>query len=190
MGKLMEKIVVPHHQAYCRRRRIASLRSILIFLFRRFGDGLSLIVSRLFDQYQALKILLTGPILDATDFPARFTSHCQGTQPLGNEGNVISMLLVTWAESFGLDERGVPQVDNSSADNSTQSFSSNNPYSSSANIRTASKNKAELYLREILELVDCFSLLRRPSLDGLRVLFLLLPLMEGESSLYASDRRR
>ncbi len=97
------------------------------------------------------------------------------------------MLLVTWAESFGLDERGLPQVDNSSTDTSTQPFSSDHPYPSSANMRAASKNKAELYLREILELLDYFSVLRRPTLDGLRVLFLLLPLMEGESFLYFSE---
>jgi hypothetical protein len=122
--------------------------------------------------------------LDATEFPARFAAHCQGTQPLENEGNLISMLLVTWAESFGLDERGLPQVDNSSTDTSTQPFSSDHPYPSYANMRAASKIKAELYLREILELLDYFSVLRRPTLDGLRVLFLLLPLMEGESFLY------
>lgn len=36
-------------------------------------------------------------------------------------------------------------------------------------------------LREVLELVDYHSIMRKPSWDGIRVLLLILPLLEGES---------
>lgn len=126
----------------------------------------------------------TGPVLDPTEFPARFASHCKGTQTLGNEGGLIAMLLVTWAEAFGLNEHGLPHP---SADQSGRSTDSNDYTPAlSANMRIKWKNKTELYVREILELVDCHSLLRRPSLDGLRVLLLLLPLMEGMLNLLST----
>jgi hypothetical protein len=60
----------------------------------------------------ALFLILTdnsfpGPIIDPAEFPARIHAHRDGKQTLSPEGILISMLLVTWAASFGVDERGV-----------------------------------------------------------------------------------
>ena len=96
------------------------------------------------------------------------------------------MILVTWAESFGLDERGVPHA---AADQSDPVADATHPYTSSDTFlppesgRAEWRSKVEAYLKEILELVDYQSILRRPSLDGLRALLLLLPLMDGKSLL-------
>lgn len=98
------------------------------------------------------------------------------------------MLLVTWAASFGLDERGAPDSESVSesqshnhitAEGSSPYYPQNSKYAPPGNRRPQWKSKCEEYLREILDLIDYYGVLRRPSLDGLRCLLLLLPLMEG-----------
>ncbi|KAF4615533.1 hypothetical protein D9613_002920 [Agrocybe pediades] len=106
------------------------------------------------------------PILDASDFSARFTAHCKGTQMLTDEGGLIAMLLVTWAASFGLNEKGLPETEGDTK-------------SPLGKKRLQWKAKCETYVRELLELIDAHGVLRRPSLDGVRALLLLLPLLEG-----------
>jgi hypothetical protein len=103
------------------------------------------------------------------------------------------MILVTWAESFGLNERGLPHPATDQSADGTKSYTSPDPFVPSEIRRVEWRNKVEGYLREILELVDYHSILRRPTLDGLRALLLLLPLMDGEfafsSPLNASNLR-
>ncbi|KDR81460.1 hypothetical protein GALMADRAFT_134896 [Galerina marginata CBS 339.88] len=127
------------------------------------------------------------PILDAGEFLARFAAHCKGSQPLTNEGGLIAMLLVVWAASFGLNEKGLPQTENSSDktavsdDNLSESsspFSPNVAYDHPGNGRRQWKNTTEGYIREVLEFIDLHGVLRRPTMDGVRVLLLLLPLLE------------
>lgn len=100
------------------------------------------------------------------------------------------MLLVTWAASYGLDERGSPETECEEAsrigshggETSTDKYPANSKYAPPGTSRRPWKNQTTAYLREILEFVDLYGVLRRPSLDGVRVLLLLLPLMEGEST--------
>ena len=108
------------------------------------------------------------------------------------------MLLVTWAASFGLDERGVPSVENVSESLSTSNMAAegsssyhpqNSKYAPPGSRRPQWKSKCEEYLREILDLIDYYGVLRRPSLDGLRCLLLLLPLMEGAPYTLPVDRQ-
>lgn len=138
-----------------------------------------------------------GPILDPSEFAARFAAHSRGSQPLGHEGSVISLLIVVWAAAYGIDERGVLMdelgFDRSASSSSLSdagipgpsSRSDSTPRSSSRTIRQLSRSRMgrretiEPMIREILELVDYHGMLRRPSWDGVRVLLLLLPLMEG-----------
>ena len=175
----------PQDRAHLHPGRPTFLFFIQTFSIHHFGGGSLFNVKHFysFDCHFCRIIVsyFTGPVLDATEFPARFALHCKGTQTLGNEGGLIAMLLVTWAEAFGLNEHGLPHPSPDQSGRSTDS--SDYIPALSANMRIKWKNKTELYLREILELVDCHSLLRRPSLDGLRVLLLLLPLMEGELKL-------
>ena len=117
---------------------------------------------------------LSGPILDATEFPARYLAHCKGGKLLGNEGLLISMLLVVWAVSFGLNERGIVEGE----DEYPGSAESQDPGAK----RRQRKARTETFLIEIMEQIDFYGVLRRPTLDGVRVLLLLLPLLEGKSS--------
>ena len=136
------------------------------------------------------KYFFLGPILDGDEFPARFASHSNGTQRLSKEGALISMLLVTWAASYGLNQRGLheteceesPRIDCLGGEPSTDHYPPDGKYAPPGTSRRQWKNQSEAYLREILEFVDLYGILRRPSLDGVRVLLLLLPLMEGKST--------
>ncbi|KAF9483839.1 hypothetical protein BDN70DRAFT_798935 [Pholiota conissans] len=131
------------------------------------------------------------PILDVHEFPARFANHCKGTSLLANEGGLIAMLLVAWAASFGLDERGLPEAENPSdaahADQvegaTSLYYNHNSKYTPPGNRRRQWKSRCEEFVREVLELVDYYGVLRRPTLDGLRVLLLVLPLMEDSQDL-------
>lgn len=135
-------------------------------------------------------LMVQRPILDSAGFSARFLAHTRGTQPLGTEGGLIAMLLVVWAASFGLNERGLPENNDREHDLvSTSSDPSNgNQHEdiSTARAKNVSfslpqrkwKERTEAMLREVLELIDFHGVLRRPTLDGVRVLLLLLPLME------------
>lgn len=102
------------------------------------------------------------------------------------------MLLVVWAASFGLDERGLAPDNHSSADDPT--FPRAEDESDDANPRKLKegsqdpkwrerKDKTDVMLREVLELIDFHGVMRRPTLDGVRALLLILPLLEGNSSI-------
>lgn len=43
------------------------------------------------------------------------------------------------------------------------------------------RERTNLWVQELLRLVDYYGLLRKPSWDGVQVLLLLLPLTEGQS---------
>ena len=116
---------------------------------------------------------MAGPILDAVEFPARYLAHCEGAKLLGNEAQLISMLLVVWAVSFGLNERGIAQ----GQDESATSAEIQGPGAK----RRQRKTKTEALLHDIMEQIDFYGVLRRPTLDGVRVLLLLLPLLEGKT---------
>lgn len=85
------------------------------------------------------------------------------------------MLLVVWAVSFGLNERGIVE---SKGESSPTSAGSQGPGAK----RRQRKTRTETLLHEIMEHIDFYGVLRRPTLDGVRVLLLLLPLLEGKSS--------
>ncbi|KAF8905979.1 hypothetical protein CPB84DRAFT_1770713 [Gymnopilus junonius] len=132
------------------------------------------------------------PILDASDFATKFTAHCKNGEPLGNEAKLISMVLVAWAASFGFNERGFPNNEfplddrvspGESHDSPAPHLSSNRKYISLGNMRQQWKTTAESFIHEILDLVDSNGVLRRPTLDGVRLLLLLLPLLEDAQPL-------
>lgn len=119
------------------------------------------------------------------------------------------MLLVVWAYSFGVNERGLEEA--SSYDflslSSAPDFESLTP-TSPRNTRRASVNippdrelsqniksgldhrrherreRTDSMLREVMELIDAHSVMRHPTWDGVRILLLILPLMEGLSPFF------
>ncbi|KAJ6606510.1 hypothetical protein DFH09DRAFT_10663 [Mycena vulgaris] len=143
---------------------------------------------------------LQRPILDPTEFPARFFAHTKGTRPLGNEGKILLHLLVVWAASFGVDERGLPENDEFSRPSSasddgsklTRSGRVEAPKINGALIaerrRAERKHRTEAMVQEILVLIDSHAIMRHPTWDGVRVLLLILPLME-DISISPLDRR-
>ncbi|EEB94281.1 hypothetical protein MPER_06925 [Moniliophthora perniciosa FA553] len=106
---------------------------------------------------------LQRPILDPTEFPAHY---CQASQTLSPQATLITMLLVVWAASYGLDERGLPSSDS---------------------LRSSRKESTQTMVREILEFIDQYAIMRSPTWDGLRVLLLILPLLD-DSSVHPLDR--
>lgn len=105
------------------------------------------------------------------------------------------MILVVWAASFGLDERGLPPDNHSGTDSLV--FSNAEDEGNSADLGELTddfqdlkwrekKDKTDAMLREVLELIDFHGVLRRPTLDGIRALLLILPLLEGTQLLSLS----
>ncbi|KAK7023961.1 Zn(2)-C6 fungal-type domain-containing protein [Favolaschia claudopus] len=145
---------------------------------------------------------LQRPILDPTEFPARFYAHSKGTHSLGNEGKILVHLLVVWAASFGIDERGLPENDEPSSPSSTSATADGGimkmrrpgqpprPTSllAAERSRAERKNRTEAMVQEILVLIDSHAIMRRTTWDGIRVLLLILPLLE-DISISSTDRR-
>ncbi|KAH7889892.1 hypothetical protein F5I97DRAFT_606993 [Phlebopus sp. FC_14] len=124
------------------------------------------------------------PVLEPTEFMARYIAHVKGITPLNIEGQMLAMLLVAWAASFGVNEYGVEEDNQpTSPDSSTGpklSPDADNELSDPG-LRVRSL-RTEAMTREILGLVDMHGILRRPSWDGVRVLLLLYPLTVGIQS--------
>lgn len=111
------------------------------------------------------------------------------------------MLLVVWAASFGIDERGHPVDEDGSSFGSDSGSTgritrrgsdyggARSDKSSTAKIRDSidaldqrrrdRKEKTDAMLKEVLELIDFHGVMRSPTWDGVRVLLLILPLLEG-----------
>ncbi|KAF9239636.1 hypothetical protein BU15DRAFT_74490 [Melanogaster broomeanus] len=124
------------------------------------------------------------PVIEPTEFMARYMAHVEGTTPLDIEGQILGMLLVTWASSFGINEFGLEEDIQGSSSESTTSpnFAPDCDDEFSDPKRPARMLRTEAMTREILSLVDVHGILRRPSWDGVRVLLLLLPLTQGIQS--------
>ncbi|KAI0313076.1 hypothetical protein OF83DRAFT_1066098, partial [Amylostereum chailletii] len=107
------------------------------------------------------RLSIQHPILDPTDFCARFFEFSRGNpNALGVPGQLIAMLLVVWAASYGVNESGIEET-------------ASGPLVS----RNRKENTNEM-VGEVLQLVDVHGVLRKPSWDGVRVLLLLLPLTQ------------
>ncbi|KAG7086608.1 hypothetical protein E1B28_002552 [Marasmius oreades] len=109
------------------------------------------------------------PVLDPVEFPARYIQAQSHGQPLSPHTTIISMLLVLWAFSYGLDERGIP-------------------FASSPGPMSSRKGRTQSMLGEILELLDIHAIMRSPTWDGLRILLLLQPLVDEDDSIHPLDR--
>ncbi|CAK5279459.1 unnamed protein product [Mycena citricolor] len=135
---------------------------------------------------------LQRPILDPTEFPARFLAHSKGSHPLGNEGKILLHVLVAWAASFGIDERGLPYNDASSRPTSARPEDIRTDLGQRTMVaeRTRAERKSRTVgmVQEILALIDTHGIMRRPTWDGVRILLLILPLME-DISISPLDRR-
>ncbi|KZT11413.1 uncharacterized protein LAESUDRAFT_269015 [Laetiporus sulphureus 93-53] len=99
------------------------------------------------------------PILEPMEYCNRYYEFCKGNkEPLQAPGQLVALVLVVWAASFGVNEYGVEEL-----------------YDGQVNARRR-KDRINEMVQELLSLIDIHGLLRKPSWDGVRVLLLTLPL--------------
>lgn len=124
------------------------------------------------------------PVIEPTEFTSRYLDHVNGTASLNIEAQMLAMLLVTWAASFGINEYGrdIDELDPLPTDPTSPKFTRDSDDELSDPKQRIYAVRTEAMVREILALVDAHAILRRPSWDGVRVLLLLLPLTEGVQS--------
>lgn len=124
------------------------------------------------------------PIIEPTEFTSRYFAHMKGTSTLSIEGQMIAMLLVTWAASFGVNEYGVEEEvePQSPTIPDRPKFSPDGDDDFSDPNLGPRTHRVETMIREVLHLIDIHALLRRPTWDGVRVLLLILPLTQGIQS--------
>lgn len=108
---------------------------------------------------------LPDPIIIPAEFCQRYIEFINGRSgSLTIGGQLVAILLVVWAASFGVDEYGVD----------------NTQHGDRPNLRERKQNINEM-VSELLVLFDIHGVMRKPSWDGVRALLLLLPLTEGKS---------
>ncbi|EIW85412.1 hypothetical protein CONPUDRAFT_162612 [Coniophora puteana RWD-64-598 SS2] len=117
------------------------------------------------------------PIIEPSEFTSRYFAHVEGTSSIGVEGEMIAMLLVIWAASFGVNECGidVEEFEPPSPISPTHPATSQDDDS----YRRVRAMRTDAMTREALRLIDIHGILRRPTWDGVRVLLLILPLTQG-----------
>lgn len=114
------------------------------------------------------RILCPDPIFDPTDFQFLHSGNTQ-FDVVSIERQVLAMVLVAWAASFGLNERGA------AADPAAPR------YAGLYDVRLEGDGHAmrtDALVSGILSLVDTHGLLRNPTWDGVRLLLLLWPLTQ------------
>ncbi|KAA1474871.1 hypothetical protein DENSPDRAFT_782374, partial [Dentipellis sp. KUC8613] len=105
------------------------------------------------------RLHIQHPIVDPSEFGARFFEFTKGNcNALPIAGQILAMVFVAWAVSFGVSEYGIEE-----------------PHSGCADL-PARRARTNDIVRQILQLIDLHSILRRPSWDGVRALMLLIPL--------------
>lgn len=96
------------------------------------------------------------------EFCYKYFEFCKGNKDvLDIPGQLIAMILVAWAASFGVNEFGVEEL-----------------YDGAMSQRRT-KERVNDMVQEILYLIDIHGILRKPSWDGVRALLLVLPLTQG-----------
>ncbi|EIW60500.1 uncharacterized protein TRAVEDRAFT_165341 [Trametes versicolor FP-101664 SS1] len=101
------------------------------------------------------------PILEPNEYCSRYSEWFNGSSDaLLIPGQLIALVLVVWAASYGINEAGEEAPD-----------------SSGENIQQRKERVNEM-LVELLYLIDIHGILRRPSWDSVRVLLLTMPLTD------------
>ena len=96
------------------------------------------------------------------EFCNRYYEFCKGNkEQLQTAGQLIALILVVWAASFGVNEYGVEEL-----------------YDNQGNPRRR-RDRINEMVQEVLFLIDIHGILRKPTWDGVRALLLILPLTQG-----------
>ncbi|KAH7104806.1 hypothetical protein BKA62DRAFT_480116 [Auriculariales sp. MPI-PUGE-AT-0066] len=109
---------------------------------------------------------LQRPILEPVEFENSYCEFLAGNRDaLSREMELISKGIVAWAASYGVDTRGQEE-----------------PHTGPNDVHLRKMN-TENMLREILHLIDVYSIFRKPSWDGVRAVLLVMPLTEDHLDL-------
>lgn len=125
-------------------------------------------------RYWILTLPHPGSIFDTLDFDNHTPAAGITQQTISVERQVLSMVFVAWASSFGLDHRGGP-IDLPSLIVASGQGPGVTP-------RSLLQSRTHMLVNEILGLVDAHGILRNPTWDGARALLLLWPLTQGVQS--------
>ncbi|KAH9951307.1 hypothetical protein B0H21DRAFT_276431 [Amylocystis lapponica] len=105
------------------------------------------------------------PIVEPLEYCPRYFDFVKGNRDtLDPAGQLISLLFVVWAASFGVNEYGVEET-----------------HEGPDSLRHRKERVKEM-LQEVLYLIDVHGILRKPSWDGVRALLLVLPLTQEAQS--------
>ncbi|PCH38255.1 hypothetical protein WOLCODRAFT_130794 [Wolfiporia cocos MD-104 SS10] len=105
------------------------------------------------------------PILEPVEFCNRYYDFCKGNKDqMQAPGQLVALILVVWAASFGVNEAGVEELCDASMHPRRR------------------RDRVNEMVHEVLSLVDIHGLLRKPSWDGVRALLLILPLTQEVQS--------
>ncbi|KIJ44214.1 hypothetical protein M422DRAFT_30390 [Sphaerobolus stellatus SS14] len=116
---------------------------------------------RFLDSRFYARFHIQRPILEPVEFKARYTAFFNGDgEAIGIPGQLLAMLLVVWAASYGVDHYGEME-----------------PSEGPQAILTRRERTNEM-VRELIQLIDIHGILRKPSWDGVRVILLIMPLTE------------
>ncbi|KIY43640.1 hypothetical protein FISHEDRAFT_62691 [Fistulina hepatica ATCC 64428] len=131
------------------------------------------------------------PIIDSNEYTTRLLAQRKSNCQLNPETHLLSMVVVVWAASVGVNEHGV--VDNvaaAAASESNRRFprrASGNQRGSSHDeldpLRQTRKTRTAAMIRELLLYIDVHGIIRKPSWEGVAALLLLVPLLEDSPPL-------
>ena len=86
--------------------------------------------------------------MDPHELTCRFLdSHKGNADALGTNGQLLCMVIATWAASFGVNEMGEPD------------------HTAGQQAIRARRDRTNMMVRELLQLIDLYGLLRRPSCE-------------------------
>lgn len=125
------------------------------------------------------------PIIDPEDFAARYLSTSPpSSSNLGSPGFILCHVLYAWACSYGVDEAG--ELDVKDEDQPDSTLPGVNQETAAHRAREISRNlrqrKTNAVVRMILKEIDDKTVMRRQTWDGVRCMFLILPLTEYVST--------
>lgn len=118
--------------------------------------------------------MLVDPIFDPTDFQF-IDSNSDQLNGISIERRLLATVLLAWAASFGLDERGVAGRSDTTQNTHTSGMT---PEVHSGSGQTQ-RVRTDTLVNGILGLVDSRGLMRNPTWDGVRLLLLVWPLTRG-----------
>ncbi|KAH7107759.1 hypothetical protein BKA62DRAFT_146090 [Auriculariales sp. MPI-PUGE-AT-0066] len=129
---------------------------------QQLQPSIPVLTSEFFDSTFWVRLHMQRPILEPSEFAASYRAFLSGDETaLSRESQLIGKVIVAWATSYGVDTRGQPE-----------------PHTGSQDIERR-KSRTVTVIREILRLIDLYSILRRPTWDGVRVVLFTMPLTEG-----------